>query len=135
MHWRSWDWLTTPKSMGGMGFRDMELFNQAMIGRQCWRLMTEPESLCARVLKGRYYPNSSFMDAGPTRSCSFTWRSLMFDKQLLDRGILWRVGNGEQIRVTKDRWVPGAPFHPIRPSVEFPDDLTVNFIIDEVSGL
>ena len=53
MHWRSWAWLSTPKSLGGMGFRDFVLFNQAMLGRQCWRLTTEPTSLCARVLKGR----------------------------------------------------------------------------------
>jgi hypothetical protein len=31
MHWKSWDWLTTLKFMGGMGFRDMKLFNQALL--------------------------------------------------------------------------------------------------------
>jgi hypothetical protein len=33
MHWRSWAWLSTPKSLGGMDFRDFVLFNQAMLGR------------------------------------------------------------------------------------------------------
>ena len=133
MHWRSWDWLTTPKFLGGMGFRDMKLFNQAMLGRQCWRLLTSPDSLCARVLKGRYYPKCSFMDSGVTRSCSFTWRSLMFGKSLLERGIFWRVGDGKEIRIIKDRWVPGVPCHPIHPIVQMPDDLKVSSLIDESS--
>ena len=133
MHWISWDWMTTPKFMGGMGFRDMKLFNQALLGRQCWRLMTQPDSLCAKVLKGRYYPKCSFIDSISTRSSSFTWRSLMYGKSLLERGIIWRVGNGEEIRITKDKWIPDAPCHPICPTVDIPDDLKVNSLIDESS--
>ena len=111
--------------MGGLGFRDMMIFNQAMLGHQRWQLLTESNSLCAKVLKGRYYPNCSFTDSGPTRSSSFTWRSLMHGKSLLDRGLLWWVGNGEEIRVTKDRWIPDAPCHPILPIVQMPNDLKV----------
>jgi hypothetical protein len=72
MHWKSWRWLMTPKFMGGMGFRDMKLFNQAMLTRQCWRILIDPESLCAKLLKGRYFPNGSFLDSTITRSRSFT---------------------------------------------------------------
>jgi hypothetical protein len=52
IHWQRWELLTRPKPLGRMGFRDLRLFNLAMLGKQGWRLMEHPDSLCARVLKG-----------------------------------------------------------------------------------
>jgi hypothetical protein len=62
MHWISWEeQLASPKISGGMGFRDLESFNLALLGKHGWRLLTSPDSLCYRVLKGRYFPNSDFI--------------------------------------------------------------------------
>lgn len=52
--WNSWESLTTPKSQGGMGFKDYRSFNEAMLARQGWRLLMNPHSYWGRFLKGIY---------------------------------------------------------------------------------
>jgi hypothetical protein len=99
MHWSSWAWLSTPKALGGMGFRDFILFNQDMMGRQAWRVLTDPQSLCARMLKGRYFPHCDIWDAPHPRSSSFTWRSMCHGMQLVKLGVWWTVGDGNKMKV------------------------------------
>jgi hypothetical protein len=62
VHWMSWDRMTKPKTHGGIGFRDLRLFNQALLAKQAWRLIEYPDTLCARLLKARYYPVGDLLD-------------------------------------------------------------------------
>ena len=105
MHWLSWEKLTKPKKEGGLGFRDLHSFNIAMLTRQAWRLLMEPESMCARVLSAKYFPNGNVLTAVPTEGMSYTWRSILKGVDLLKEGLIWRVGNGLDINIWTDPWI------------------------------
>jgi hypothetical protein len=47
MLWLSKETLCTSKQTGGLGFRDLYLFNLVMLARQGLRLLINPGSLCA----------------------------------------------------------------------------------------
>ncbi|KAK2651816.1 hypothetical protein Ddye_011672 [Dipteronia dyeriana] len=53
IHWSSWDRLYSLKVKDGLGFRDIQSFNRAMLANQCWRLISNPDSLTARVLRSK----------------------------------------------------------------------------------
>ena len=106
VHWIAWDKMCTRKQEGGLGFRDPKAFNQAMLARQAWRMLQQPETLCARVLKARYFVDGSILNATCPSGGSFTFRSILHGRDLLLEGLIWRVGDGTSIKVHHDNWIP-----------------------------
>lgn len=60
--WVAWQKLCKDKEMRGLGFHDIEKFNQSLLAKQAWRIWERPTSLVNIILKARYFPCSSFMD-------------------------------------------------------------------------
>ena len=135
LHWHSWQSLCLPKSMGGLGFRDLHCFNQALLAKQAWRLCQGEFSLLHSLLKARYYKNSECLDARRGYNPSFTWRSIWGSKSLLLEGLKWCVGDGMSIRVWESAWLLGEGNHLV-PTMK-PDsdpELRVSDLIDFQGG-
>lgn len=102
VHWASWKKLCVPKGRGGLGFRDLQLFNKALLAKQGWKLVEYPNSLLCRVLKGKYFRDCSFMETKHKGNESFVWRSLMWRRSLLKEGLRWRIGDGNLVNVIRE---------------------------------
>ncbi|KAA3449628.1 reverse transcriptase [Gossypium australe] len=107
IHWSNWDALCLPKFAGGLGFKNLFLFNKALLAKQAWRILTNSHCLLAKVLKARYFPNSDFLAAKVGSYPSFTWRSICSVRDLIEEGMVWRIGNGECVNIWNDPWLPG----------------------------
>ncbi|XP_021751065.1 uncharacterized protein LOC110716737 [Chenopodium quinoa] len=105
VHWLNWEVMCTPKCLGGMGFRDMGVFNEALLGKQAWRLINNPGSLFGRVMKGKYFPHSDFLESSLGFNGSYAWRGIWGAKSLVKEGVVWSVGDGSKIRIFEDPWL------------------------------
>lgn len=104
-----WEKLCNSKDSGGVGMRDLGAFNLALLAKQCWQLVDNPLSFAATVLRGKYFPRSTFWEASIPPNTSYTWRSIMSARELLKEGSRWILGDGRTVRFWKDSWLEGLP--------------------------
>ncbi|XP_071939906.1 uncharacterized protein [Coffea arabica] len=106
MHWISWERMALNKSAGGLGFKDFEAFNQALLGKKVWRLLTKPNPLVSKVLKAKYSPKDSILQCSSTKNASWIWQGLMGTKSLVNEGLIRRIGNGRSTSIWEHKWIP-----------------------------
>ncbi|CAN1127826.1 Uncharacterized mitochondrial protein AtMg00310 [Linum perenne] len=90
-----------------MGFRDLHGFNLALLGKQGWNLLTNPDALVSKIYKAKYYPNGDFLSAEVGSNTSFVWKGIWKARIIIKEGYRWRVGNGARINIGKDPWLRG----------------------------
>ncbi|CAA7049278.1 unnamed protein product [Microthlaspi erraticum] len=81
MHWFKWKPLCFPKKEGGIGFRDIESFNLALLGKTSMEIVAE-----FRMSYG---------------SCD--------ERDLLRKGLRFVIGDGKAISAWEDPWLPTHP--------------------------
>jgi hypothetical protein len=104
IHWMSWSGMGLPKNHGGMAFQDLHCFNESLLTKQCWRLWKIEDSLIAQIMKAKYYPDCSVLDAQVGTRVSYAWRSIQSSCQLLKNGPNlegweWELGEGVGLKV------------------------------------
>jgi hypothetical protein len=75
--WLRWVKLGGAKVDGGLGFRDIEVFNIALLAKQGWRILQHPESRVGIVMKDKYFWGGTFLQAPLGSKPSYAWRSII----------------------------------------------------------
>ena len=94
------------EALGGLGFRDMEIFNLALLARQAWRTLTDSTSLSAHILKVVYSPHCSLLEAELGSHPSQIWRAILDGRDILEQGVIRRIGDGETTDIWLHNWIP-----------------------------
>ncbi|MBA0736428.1 hypothetical protein Gogos_009984, partial [Gossypium gossypioides] len=88
IHWCTWDHLSEPKEIGGVGFRSLAKFNVALLAKE-----------------------------GLGNLPSYTWKSVWAARVLLENEFCWSVGSGSNISIKGDDWLSGSPNYRINEQV------------------
>ncbi|XP_042968979.1 uncharacterized protein LOC122301650 [Carya illinoinensis] len=93
-HWVSWQQMGKAKNDGGVGFKNFESFNYALLAKQAWRILQVHHSLASQVLRAKYFPKIDFLKAKVGVRPFFIWMSICSARHLIERGTISRIGNG-----------------------------------------
>uniref|UniRef100_A0A2N9HAL6 Reverse transcriptase domain-containing protein n=1 Tax=Fagus sylvatica TaxID=28930 RepID=A0A2N9HAL6_FAGSY len=110
INWLAWKKMCRSKFQGGMGFRDLEAFNLTLLAKQGWWLIHDLTSLFTAVFKAKYFPTGSFLQAKVRPGYSYAWRSIAAARPVLEAGSKWRIGDGRNISIRNDKWIPDGKF-------------------------
>ena len=134
VHWVKWESLCQGKDFGGLGFKEIKKFNEALLAKQVWRMLKNPESLCHRVFKARFFPNCSILEAPNSTSGSYAWKSILSARNVVRKGVVWRIGDGRTVCIKEDKWLPDQVYNSVTlPLPSIPPDAKVSLLIDEAS--
>lgn len=90
----SWDKLTLPKKMGGLGFRRARETNTALLGILVWDMQQNNQKLWVEVLHEKYVTHKNFLECTKKLGSS-VWSSIFKAKQVLRGGYKMRLGVGD----------------------------------------
>lgn len=99
MAWVSWSTMTKHASEWGMGFRDVQCYNDVFLAKLSWKVINHPESLMCRILLGKYCSTESFLKVENRNNESHGWRGVLIGRDLIRAKTGWTVGDGKSIEV------------------------------------
>ncbi|XP_074266039.1 putative mitochondrial protein AtMg00310 [Silene latifolia] len=109
-HWCNRRFLSLPKSAGGLGKRNIECLNQALLANQAWRIISGQDSMFCKVFKAKLFGREGwYAGVAPTRHNNVSWgvRSIRYGMELILHNIAWKPGINSNLSVWNSCWMNG----------------------------
>ncbi|KAK4400796.1 hypothetical protein Sango_1185700 [Sesamum angolense] len=105
----AWDQLCKPKAEGGLGISNLITTNQALILKQLWRILqNDGTSIWVDWIQQYRLRHSTVWTFNRTTG-SWSWKKMLKLRHLLQRGVIYKVGDGSSFSLWQDIWHERGP--------------------------
>ena len=91
----NWSLISSPKISGGLRIKDIYIMNKAFQMKLTWKLLVENISLFSKVIKAKYYPNSSILTTKKKNYNSWAWKGICKYLGDFKKVLSWLIGKGK----------------------------------------
>lgn len=115
IYWVKLSKVCLSKKKGGLGVKDLALFNKAFVGKWGWRLLMEQDSLWARVVYSKYGHLLEHNITQSQRLQSLWWSDVKYlclgeeEEIWFKNNIMSLMGNGDLTEFWEHCWVGERP--------------------------
>uniref|UniRef100_A0A2N9IDR3 Reverse transcriptase domain-containing protein n=1 Tax=Fagus sylvatica TaxID=28930 RepID=A0A2N9IDR3_FAGSY len=130
LYLKDWSSMCKPKSVGGLGLRRTKDMNAALLAKMGWSMASKEKKLWVNFFAAKYLKGQSFWNIKLSSSASWVWKSVLSSRELLSKGICWKIGDGRGLEAWDNPWIPSLEgFKPSPKSQEARHPLWVSELI------
>ena len=138
-HLVRWNIVKQPVDKGGLGVRDIRIFNEALLGKWLWRFLNEKGNLWRKVVASKYgVVGFGWYPSAPRGSYGFSlWRYISKGWRNFSPFFSFKVGDGSSIYFWHDRWCDDMPLREAFPglfALAVNRDASISDYWDQASG-
>jgi hypothetical protein len=110
-HLVNWKTACLPLHGGGLGIRNIAIFNKALLGKWLWRYSTETTSLWRQVIDSKYGGQGRDWCSNRVRATHGVslWKHIRAGWDVFSNHVSYKLGDGSRIRFWHDTWCGEFP--------------------------
>ncbi|KAL0293135.1 UNVERIFIED_CONTAM: hypothetical protein Sangu_3244500 [Sesamum angustifolium] len=98
----AWDQICKPKTEGGLGISSLITTNQALILKQLWRILQNDGTSIWVDWVQHYRLRHATIWTFKRTTGSWSWKKILKLRHLLQRGVIYKVGDGSSFSLWQD---------------------------------
>ncbi|XP_071739438.1 uncharacterized protein [Rutidosis leptorrhynchoides] len=99
-----WKDVCLPKKEGGLGLKNLKVWNIALISYHVWCVITHKQSLWVRWIHSYRLSNQSFWEVDVPTTASYGWKKILGLREVIRPFIIHKIGRGDCTYAWHDIW-------------------------------
>nr|GEY33258.1 hypothetical protein [Tanacetum cinerariifolium] len=102
----AWKDICKPKSQGGLGLKSAHFWNEALMVKHLWNIISRKISIWVRWVNIYWLKGRCIWDAELSKGYSWSWKNLLDLRGKVKRFVYVKIGNGMDYNIWFDKWNP-----------------------------